>query len=319
MKKVMVIGAGGWLGQRLVERLVPQGREIICVDVRIPDSFATYTNIESVVADIRDIARFEERLEECETVFNCAGLQHPKATKDIYAVNAHAPAEVFAACQAGGVETFVHISSLAAHGRNQSSTVYIDESSPLSAVTHYGRSKAQGDRLLQSIHTAGSTRLIILRPGVFYGERPSKNLQEFLEKIQKSTMPIFSRFGFLRTYLDIDKAVDALLLSETNGTSGEAYLVGDTTPLSTLQFYSILADELGTPLKKLQVPLILARMAEKAALWAGSAGVHVRLPTIVGEFGRHTFATSKKAAQELGFVPHLSSEEGLRRMVRSRG
>jgi nucleoside-diphosphate-sugar epimerase len=317
MKKVMVIGAAGWLGRSLVERLIQENRQVICVDVHIPESLTQYKNTEAIEADIRDVPRFAQKLEECETVFNCCGLQHPKSTKDIYAVNAEAPTQVFIACQEAGVKTFVHISSLAAHGSNKSSTVFIDEASPLSAVTHYGKSKAQGDTALQLLHEEGKTRLIILRPGVFYGERPSKNLREFLEKLQKTTLPLFSRQGFLRTYLDIEKAIDAMLLCEHKGISGEAYLIGDTEPLSTLRFYGILADELGVPLKTLRVPLVAARLAEKAALWAGSFGVHVRLPTIVGEFGRHTFASSKKAEHKLGFMPHQSSEEGLRKMARS--
>lgn len=317
MKKVMVIGAAGWLGRSLVERLILEDRQVICVDVHIPEFLTQYKNCEVIEADIRDVPRFAQQLEECETVFNACGLQHPKSTKDIYAVNAQAPAAVFAACQEAAVKTFVHISSLAAHGSNSSSTVFIDEASPVSAVTHYGKSKAQGDILLQSLHEGGKTRLIILRPGVFYGERPSKNLREFLEKLQKTTLPLFSPRGFLRTYLDIEKAVDAMLLAENKGVSGEAYLIGDTEPLSTLHFYGILADELGVTLKTLRVPLLASRLAEKAALWAGSFGVHLRLPTIVGEFGRHTFASSKKAQHELGFVPHASSKEGLRKMARS--
>ncbi len=317
MNKAMVFGAGGWLGERLIERLTGAGREVICVDVRLGSRIRQLSGVEAIEADIRDVTALSARFAECETVFNCAGVLHPKATRDIYAINATAAVSLFGECMRGGVGSFVHISSINALGPNQTSTVFLDETAPLHPITHYGRSKAQGEQQLKALVQPGNTRLIMLRPAVFYGDNPSKNLRELIQRIGESSVPVFSQRGFLRSYVDIAKVVDAMILAETNGVSGEAYLIGDEEPMSTLRFYQCLAGALGTPLKTTRVPAAVARLSEKIAMWAGNAGIHLRLPTIVGEFGRHTYYSFEKAKRELGFVPHASSEPGIRSMVRS--
>ena len=211
----------------------------------------------------------------------------------------------------------MHVSSIAAYGANEFGSQFLDESFPDRPITHYGYSKSEGDARLRSLAQNSSSRLIILRPGVFYGTRPSKNLHELFEKLKKSPMPIFTQHGFLRTYADIDSVVDALLASETKGTSGEIYCIGDHTPIGTLSFYRSLTDALNTKLKVVAVPVLIARLAEAAAWWAGKVGIHLRIPTVIGEFGRHTFVSSRKAEQELKVSLPESPKEGLVRMVRS--
>ncbi len=317
MSKVMVLGAEGWLGARLVQRLAQEGRTVLCVDLFVGTNIRELPGIEVIEADIRDAARFLPRLAECTTVFSCAGLLHPKKTSEIYVVNRDAPVALYEACIQHGVKTFVHISSINAQGENQSPTTFFDEATPPHPTTHYGVSKLEGDLKLMALAGEGKTRLIILRPGVFYGENPSRNLREFMETLKKGTLPLFAPRGFLRTYVDVDKVVEALLLSERNGSSGQAYIIGDAEPLCTLRFYQIVADELGVKPKTVAAPAAAAHLCERLAFLAGKANVHIRLFTIVGEFGRNIFGSVAKAQRELGFVPHQTSEEGLRRMVRS--
>lgn len=315
--KAMVIGAAGWLGSKLVARLIAQGREVIAVDINLQSIENQYRQVELIHADIRSLEKFAERLRECAVIFNCAGLQHPKRSRDLYSVNAHAPAKLFEACLKNGVSAFVHISSITAHGQNDSPTTYIEETIPSKPITHYGKSKAEGEKLLKDLAEKDGTRLIILRPGVFYGKNPSKNIRELLEKMRKGPVPIFSSMGFLRTYVDVEKVVEAMLLSEKNGVSGESYLIGDAEPLSTMKFYRILYEELSIPPKVIKIPVILSRVAEMVALLFGKAGIHIRIANIMGEFGRHCFLSPKKAVDELLFKPLPSSGEGLREMVRS--
>lgn len=315
MNKAMVLGAGGWLGSHLVERLVAAGRDVLCVDIFLGQTVSALPDTEVVEADIRDIPRFASRLGECAVVFNCAGLLHPKTTAEIYAVNRDAPVHLFRACIDAGVPSLVHVSSINAQGANPSLTVFLDETMPLRPFTHYGISKAEGDVAMQAMVRPRSTRLILLRPGVLYGERPSKNLQELIAKLRTGRMPYFSERGFLRTYVDAETVVDALVLGEHHGRSGEAYLIGDEEPLPTLRFYQVLAEQIGVPGKTIRVPVAFAHLCERVAFRAGKADKHLRLPTIVGEFGRNMFCTVEKAKRELGLQPHRSSEPGLRAMV----
>ena len=260
MKKRWSSVRGGWLGARLVERLAAEGRGVLCVDVFLGEDVRKLPGIEVIEADIRNTELYRHRMAECSAVFNCAGLLHPGKTSEIYAVNRDAPVAVFKACMEQGVDSFVHVSSINAQGENPTPNEFLDETTPLRPITHYGISKAEGEVALKALVVPGSTRLIMLRPGVFYGERPSKNLREFMEKLQSSRMPLFSKRGMLRTYVDVDKVVEAMLLAEHRGRSGEAYLIGDAAPLSTLRFYEVVAEELGVKPKIVHVPLVAASL-----------------------------------------------------------
>jgi len=317
MRKAMVLGAGGWLGERLAECLIEGGRDVICVDVRPGEIFRNQSGVEVIEADIRDLRQFASRLNECSVVFNCCGAQHPKSTSEIYSVNCDAPVAVYKECIKHGVDSFVHVSSINVHGANRSATAPIDETQPLHPITHYGVSKAKGERELGKLVEPGETRLIILRPGVFYGVHPSSNMVDFMEKMLTTRLPLFSQRGLRRTYVDVGKVVDALMIAEHRGCSGEAYLIGDREPLDARRFYEVMADELGCKLRTVRIPLFVASVCRHLAFLVGRLGPHLRVLTIAGEFGSDIFCSSAKAEHDLGWSPHQSSEDGLRRMVRS--
>lgn len=308
MSKVMILGAGGWLGRTVADRFRSSGRDVIEIDAKLPPGS------EGVQADIRDLGKISSHFRNCEMVVNCCGAQHPKRARDLYEINSIAPQEIYKAC---GARVFVHISSVMAYGENPANAFAFDESSMEPPITPYGKSKLAGDAAL--LGQINKTKLIILRPGVFYGSSPSNNLIEFLAKLKTSPMPIFSKSGMLRSYVDIQKVVDAIVLSEDRGTSGSVYLIGDTQPLSTKRFYEVLAEEIKCTPRIVRIPRWLSRLSEFAAIRASDAGFHLRICNIIGEFGRHIHFSSRRAVAELGFGPHASSEPGLQDMARAAG
>mgnify|MGYP001593950022 CR=1 FL=1 len=99
----MVTGAFGWLGHKLVQRLISEKREIICLDFskknmkNTSKTLSGYKKLRIILGDIRESHKLVRELKGCDTVFNCAGLQHTKYTKDIYEVNRDGTAELLKA------------------------------------------------------------------------------------------------------------------------------------------------------------------------------------------------------------------------------
>jgi len=318
--KVMVTGARGWLGSKLVRMLLSERRKIVYVDfwknnISIEKYLRGHKNLKIINGDIRNPEQFRKEFDGCRTVFNCAGMQHPRFTHDMYSINGDAPLRLLRECIQAKVSTFVHISSSTVHGNNTFGL--ITEKTPFRPITHYAISKAQGERLLSNIGKKIKTKTVVIRPGVFYGKNPSRNLVSLIENIKKGRALIFSKNGLLRTYVDIDKVVDAILIAEKIGKNGEAYLIGDKKPLNTLQFYKELAKAVNVNLKIVRLPLIVSRVCEKTSYISGKLDIHQRILNIVGEFGRNHFFSSEKAIRELSFKPHLSPENGLKEMVGS--
>ena len=321
--KVLVTGGLGWLGSRLIQRLIHEKREIVCVNFydasknKLPESLRNYDKLKIVSGDIRKPDEFIEELKDCKTVFNCAALQHTKFTKDIYGVNRDGAANLLRLCIEANVPKFIHVSSCSVHGCNKDINNPITEETPLNPIHHIAKSKAEGERLINKLSKNSKIKTVILRPAVFYGTNPSKNRVELVKKIKNGYSIIFGENGFLRTYVDVEKVAEALLLAEKHGKHLNFYLIGDKKPINTLQFYKCIADEVNVKLKLIRLPPIASRFSEKLAIISGYCNIHLGLPTTAGEFGRNIVISSEKAIKELRYKPHESSERGLRKMARS--
>ena len=319
-KKVLVTGAPGFLGNQLIATLLKDNRKIVCLvhpsmeSPQFGEMFPYSDKVEVIFADVRaPLVKLEKYMEGVGSVFNCAGMQHPTYTKEIYQVNRDAPAHLLQAAINAGVKKFVHVSSSAIHGENSRGEV-LDEESPFRPLTHYAKSKAQGERLLQK-HVDRGVTVSIIRPSVFYGSPASKNLQELMDGLRKGKkMPLIGTNGSLRSYVALQQVCDALLLAEKKAKTGEAFLITDSEPLTTKQFFSFICNGLGVECNVRSLPMFSSRIGEGVAMFAGSVGKHLRMANILGEFGRNHVVSNKKAVQDLGFKALADSGAGLEGM-----
>ncbi|HIH92403.1 TPA: NAD(P)-dependent oxidoreductase [Candidatus Woesearchaeota archaeon] len=315
----LVTGAGGWLGRCLVGKLIAKGHTVICIDLwpaqhPTPVLRSRKKNIRIVKGDIRRPERFIKEMRGCDAVFNCAGSQHPRWTSELYEINSLAPERVLRCCQKAGVPRLIHVSSSTVYGSNHGGSSFTEES-PLRPLTHYARSKAKGDNLLLAPEKSPSTDVVIIRPAVFYSTQPSPNMVSLVNMVRARKAVLFGKRGFLRTYVDIRKVVDVLLLAQRKGERNGIYLVGDEQPLDTLSLYEALAEPMGVSIRPIRMPVVVSRLCEKSALLGGYLNVHLKYPNIVGEFGRDHVFSSEKAKRQLSYRPKGSSEEGLRTMA----
>jgi nucleoside-diphosphate-sugar epimerase len=215
-----------------------------------------------------------------------------------------------------GVKKFVHVSSSSIHGENKKGEV-MDEETPFHPLTHYAKSKVQGEHLLLKLADKGVT-LSMIRPSVFYGSPASKNLNELMDGLRKGKkMPYIGKEGSLRSYVALQQVCDALVLAEQKSKTGEAYLITDTEPLTTKQFFQSICNGLKVECKTRSLPTFSSRIGEGVAMFAGSMGKHLRMANILGEFGRNHVVSNAKAVKELGFNAIEESTTGLQSMGRN--
>ncbi len=272
---------------------------------RIPHAFEN--GVEIIEADLQDRQQLKTAINGIGTVFHAAAVQHPKSVSQIYAINSEATYTLARLAGEAGVEKFVFVSSGLVQGPNLSSQPTDEEHLGGRVCTHYSMSKMKAESLLQEVREDYDTSIVIIRPGVFYGLNASKNMERLMSMLQNSWVPLFGKEGFCRTYVNVQKVAEAILLAEARGVSGQAYIIGDTEPLSTLQFYQAIANGLNCTPRTIAMPLMLSRTAEKLAVVLGYAlGWHWPTANLMGEFGRNSYFTSVKA-QEIGFIPLESS------------
>ena len=184
-KKVMVTGAGGFIGSHLVERLVQEGHRVRCFvrysgrDERghladLADKVQAEIEVER--GDLKDPAAVRQAVQGQEWVFHLGALiaipysyQNPY---DVVQTNVLGTAHILDACRASStLERVVLTSTSEVYGTARS--VPIDENHPLQGQSPYAATKIAADALGESYHQAFDLPVTILRPFNTFGPRQS--------------------------------------------------------------------------------------------------------------------------------------------------
>ena len=185
MGKVLVTGAGGFIGSHLTEELVRQGEEVRAL-VRYNSRDAKglledlpreiQHQIEVVPGDLKDPDGVKKALKGCSKVFHLGALIaipysyiHPF---DFIQTNTVGTAHLLNAClEQGTLERVIHTSTSEVYGTAQ--YVPIDEKHPLQAQSPYAASKIAADKLAESYYLSFGLPIAILRPFNTFGPRQS--------------------------------------------------------------------------------------------------------------------------------------------------
>jgi nucleoside-diphosphate-sugar epimerase len=169
MGRVLVTGATGFIGSKLVERLVERGDDVTCLvrstskrDVLEP------LGVQFAVGDMRDAAAVRRAVQGTEVVYHLAGLITAFRSADLMHVNAGSFRNLVAACaDCTTAPTLVSVSSLAAAGPSPLGRPRT-ESDPAAPVSHYGRAKRAAEQIAEQY--ADRVPITIVRPPIVFGE-----------------------------------------------------------------------------------------------------------------------------------------------------
>jgi NAD dependent epimerase/dehydratase len=185
MTKILVTGAGGFIGSHLIEELVRQGEEVRALvrynsrDERglledLPKEIQD--QIEVVPGDLKDPDGVKKAVKGCSKVFHLGALiaipysyVHPF---DFIQTNVIGTAHLLNAClEENALERIVHTSTSEVYGTAQ--YIPIDEKHPLQAQSPYAASKIATDKLAESYHLSFGLPIATIRPFNTFGPRQS--------------------------------------------------------------------------------------------------------------------------------------------------
>ncbi len=183
-KKVLVTGAGGFIGSHLTEHMVVRGakvRALVHYNSRndwgllekLPKTIKK--EIEVVTGDIRDPFAMQKAVAGRNVVFHLAALiaipYSYQAPMSYVETNVRGTLNVMQACLDEGVEKVVHTSTSETYG----TAIYtpIDEKHPLQGQSPYSASKIGADKIAESYYLSFELPVATIRPFNTYGPRQS--------------------------------------------------------------------------------------------------------------------------------------------------
>ena len=183
-EKVLVTGAGGFIGSHLVEGLLERGHAVRAlvrytstsgvgfldqVPARLRDRLDVFRG------DVRDARAVRQAMQDCARVYHLAaliGIPYSYVAPDSYvAANIQGTLHVLEAARELGTERVVVTSTSEVYGTARYTP--IDEEHPLQAQSPYAATKVGADAIALSYHRTYGLPVTVVRPFNTYGPRQS--------------------------------------------------------------------------------------------------------------------------------------------------
>ncbi len=241
-RTVLVTGATGFVGGRLVERLILDHHADVRALVRRYSGAARIARFDIAMPNgaIEDADAFERAVSGADVVFNLAYVMSNDVDENVAAID-----HVIDSCLRHGVSRLVQVSSYTVHEPFPDGD--LDADSPTNPQTsRYAAAKiAVERRVVEAVRSRG-LQAVILRPTIVYGPFGGYWIDRCVEDLRAGNVVLPDDGSGLCNGVFIDDLVDAMFLAATQpNIAGEAFLISGPEPVTWKTFYEAIEDSIG--------------------------------------------------------------------------
>jgi nucleoside-diphosphate-sugar epimerase len=230
---VLVTGAGGFLGRRVVSALLQKGHPVRAIvhTSAPPPEWIDAEGLEVVSGTLGDADSMQRASTGMQVVVHCAARVARRGSRaEFFRDNVTGTTQLWDAAVAAGVDRFVHVSSVGIYGANGAShpihedTDY-DPHPELRGA--YAWSKVEADRRVREAGRRGRPRAVIIRPGILVGaEGPCFTARLVLGSF-RGRLLVVGHPGALLPLCHVDDAAAAVLAAIDAPHADGAYNIVD--------------------------------------------------------------------------------------------
>jgi nucleoside-diphosphate-sugar epimerase len=248
MKRVLVTGGLGFIGQHAVSAMLERGWEVVNLDL-VPSGFVQTPSYREILGDVRDEDAVISAVEGVDAVVHLAALVSLQASIDApdetYSINVEGTRCVLEACKSKGVSTFLHASSAAVYGNETEGT--IDEGAPVVPLSPYGENKKLSEDLVTEAHRKGmraaSFRFFnVYGPGQRTQGAYAAVIPTFIQRMSRHQSPNVHGNGLAtRGFIHVKDVVNAMIVGvemATDSLNHRVYNIASGTSTTLLDIVS---------------------------------------------------------------------------------
>jgi len=306
--RVLVTGAGGFIGSHLCEQLIGTGaavRGLVRYRSQGRLGLLQYVDpsvssaIEIVAGDLRDFDTVLCAASGCHVIIHLGALisvpYSYERPREVAEINMLGALNVLLAGRDVGARRVVHISSSEVYGT--AVTPQVREDHPLQGQSPYAASKIGADKLAQSFHLSYGVPVVTLRPFNAYGPRQSGRaiIPTIVAQALRGRVVRLGALDATRDFTFVTDVVRGIMAGASiAGIEGQEINLGSDTEVSVGDLVGRVATILGRELEP--------RVEERRLRPPRSEVTRLR-------------ADNTHARQRLGWQPTVGLDEGLRRVV----
>ncbi|MBO9622454.1 MAG: NAD(P)-dependent oxidoreductase [Sphingomonas sp.] len=211
VRKVVITGAAGLVGQNLVHRLLQRGIDIVAIDKNEHNAAILaqqHPQVEVVVADLAESGPWQERFAGCEALISCHAQIGGLEAEEFIRNNIDASRLVIEAARANGIGYLVNISSSVVNSQ---------------AIDNYTETKKAQEALV----LASGIEQVVLRPTLMFGWFDRKHLGWLARFMQRSPVfPVPGSGRYLRQPLYVGDFCDIIIAALDRRVTGSYNISG---------------------------------------------------------------------------------------------
>ncbi len=301
---ILVTGATGRLGRRLVTALLEEGNTVKAL-VMDKEEIRTITpGVIPIIGKLSDTKALEEACADADVVFHlAAALGESKAeTGELVRVNVEGTENLLRPCIKSGVQHLIFTSAVDVYGKRRAGA--LTEESDTRPSGKYGYSKMLAEK---AVDDSGVPHTI-LRVGNIYGHGYENSFFKLFRAVKEEKVAIIGTGNNHLSLINVDDVVRALMLVKDRryDTIGKVYNLSDDAHFTQSDLMNVAAEALGVEKPSRHVSEFLVSMIARQRDLDSN---ELRLLT------SDLKVDSSKIKKELGFVKKVEIHEGIRKMV----
>jgi nucleoside-diphosphate-sugar epimerase len=237
-RSVLVTGGTGFIGGRLVEKLIREQHarvRVLVRDFRHAARIARFP-VEMVAGSVTDASVVRRATQGCDIVFHCA-YDFAGGKNRQQAAGVQGTRNVSEAVLQTGTSRMIHVSSFAVYAPTPDGDLL--ESCPWPRSTNvYASIKRQAERLVLALHRQRGLPVVIVQPALVYGPFSEQWTVGLVRRLKTGLVPLINGGSGYCNAVYIDDVVDALILASTKpNVLGETFLISGEKPVTWREFF----------------------------------------------------------------------------------
>lgn len=285
MNRVLITGANSFVGRNFIKYSKYETIDEVSLINQKPGEidFSKYDIVLHLVAIVHQSKKISE--------------------KEYFRVNRDLAIQVAKGAKKAGVKQFVFLSTVKVYGKYIPGAGAWNEDSTCDPEDAYGKSKYAAELALKELEDSNFTVSIVRTPLV-YGENVKANMRSIIKLVEKFPILPLAEVDNKRSFTSVENLVafiDRIIEKRASG----VFIAKDEKGLSTTELVKLISQYLERKLILFSIPRFIIRICTFV------------YPKIFDRLYGSFEMENKKTLEKLDFLPPLTVEEGIKKMILS--